>query len=85
MTVAGLRRFFGRLAQQPFSMTSCGAAKLQGTYRDLCGFLDLDPWAGTDFEPQRINKTIRIGWLQPGDTGCLRAGTSSARPGGGSS
>ncbi len=24
----------------------------------------IEPWAGTDFEPQRINKTIRIGWLQ---------------------
>jgi hypothetical protein len=36
----------------------------QGTYRDLCSFLGIKPWAGTDFEPQRINKTIRIGWLQ---------------------
>ena len=36
----------------------------QGTYRDLCGFLGIKPWVGTDFEPQRINKTIRIGWLQ---------------------
>ncbi|MCL6740588.1 sulfotransferase [Sphingomonas sp. RB56-2] len=35
-----------------------------GTYRELCRFLDIEPWAGTDFEPQRINKTIRIGWLQ---------------------
>jgi len=35
-----------------------------GTYRDLCHFLDIEPWAETDFEPQRINKTIRIGWLQ---------------------
>ena len=36
----------------------------QGTYRELCRFLDIEPWAGTNFEPQRINKTIRIGWLQ---------------------
>jgi hypothetical protein len=36
----------------------------QGTYRELCGFLGIEPWAGTDFEPQRVNKTIRIGWLQ---------------------
>lgn len=36
----------------------------QGAYRDLCHFLDIEPWSGTDFEPQRINKSIRIGWLQ---------------------
>ena len=36
----------------------------QGTYADLCRFLGIEPWPGTDFEPQRINKTIRIGWLQ---------------------
>ena len=36
----------------------------QGTYRELCRFLGIEPWDGTDFEPQRINKTIRIGWLQ---------------------
>jgi hypothetical protein len=35
-----------------------------GTYRELCRFLGIEPWEGTDFEPQRINKTIRIGWLQ---------------------
>lgn len=36
----------------------------QGTYRDLCRFLDIKPWPSTDFQPQRVNKTIRIGWLQ---------------------
>jgi hypothetical protein len=36
----------------------------KGTYDRLCQFLGIEPWAGTDFEPQRINKTIRIGWLQ---------------------
>jgi hypothetical protein len=36
----------------------------EGTYRGLCGFLGIDPWPGTSFEVQRINKTIRIGWLQ---------------------
>ena len=36
----------------------------QGTYRELCRFLGIEPWAGTDFAAQRINKTIRIGWLQ---------------------
>lgn len=36
----------------------------QNTYREVCRFLGIEPWAGTDFEPQRINKTIRIGWLQ---------------------
>ena len=40
------------------------AADPQGSYRAMCGFLGLEPWEGTDFEPQRINKTIRIGWLQ---------------------
>jgi hypothetical protein len=36
----------------------------QGTYRELCRFLGIEPWSGTDFQPQRINKSIRIGWLQ---------------------
>ena len=36
----------------------------QGTYRDMCRFLGIEPWAATDFEPQRTNKSIRIGWLQ---------------------
>jgi hypothetical protein len=36
----------------------------QGTYGELCRFLGVEPWAGTNFKPQRINKTIRIGWLQ---------------------
>ena len=36
----------------------------QGTYRELCRFLGIEPWDGTNFAPQRINKTIRIGWLQ---------------------
>ena len=30
----------------------------------MCRFLGIEPWAGTNFKPQRINKTIRIGWLQ---------------------
>ena len=36
----------------------------QGAYRELCRFLGIEPWDGTDFKPQRVNKTIRIGWLQ---------------------
>ena len=36
----------------------------EATYRNLCGFLGLDPWPGTDFGIRRINKTFRIGWLQ---------------------
>lgn len=36
----------------------------QGTYRDMCRFLEIAPWEGTNFKPQRINKSIRIGWLQ---------------------
>ena len=36
----------------------------QGTYRDMCRFLGIEPWAATDFKPQRTNKSIRIGWLQ---------------------
>ena len=35
-----------------------------GTYRKLCQFLGIKPWEQTDFEPQRTNKTVRIGWLQ---------------------
>jgi hypothetical protein len=40
------------------------ASDPEGTYRELCRFLGLEPWPGTSFEAQRINKTIRIGWLQ---------------------
>ena len=36
----------------------------EGTYRNLCRFLGLDPWPGTKFGAKRINKTFRIGWLQ---------------------
>ena len=36
----------------------------QGVYRGLCSFLGIEPWSGTNFKPQRINKSIRIGWLQ---------------------
>ena len=30
----------------------------------MCDFLGIEPWPETDFEPQRTNKTVRIGWLQ---------------------
>lgn len=36
----------------------------QGSYRSMCNFLGIEPWEGTNFKPQRVNKTIRIGWLQ---------------------
>ena len=36
----------------------------KATYEELCRFLGIEPWTGTDFQPQRVNKTIRIGWLQ---------------------
>ncbi len=36
----------------------------RATYDRLCGFLGIEPSPETDFEPMRINKTIRIGWLQ---------------------
>ncbi|MFL6778495.1 MAG: sulfotransferase family protein [Sphingomicrobium sp.] len=36
----------------------------EGIYRELCRFLGIEPWSRTNFKPQRINKTIRIGWLQ---------------------
>lgn len=35
-----------------------------GSYEALCKFLEIEPLEGTLFEPQRTNKTIRIGWLQ---------------------
>jgi Sulfotransferase family len=40
------------------------AADPEGTYRELCRFLGLQPKEGTKLAAQRINKTIRIGWLQ---------------------
>ena len=40
------------------------AADPEAAYKEMCKFLGLKPWAGTDFRPQRINKSIRIGWLQ---------------------
>ena len=36
----------------------------KGTCDALCRFLGIEPWTGTDFEPQRKNKSIRVGWLQ---------------------
>lgn len=36
----------------------------EGAYERMCAFLGIEPWNGTDFKAQRINKTIRIGWLQ---------------------
>ena len=36
----------------------------KGTYERLCQFLEIKPFEGTDFRPQRVNKTVRIGWLQ---------------------
>jgi hypothetical protein len=39
-------------------------ADARSTYRRMCQFLGVEPWEGTDFAPQRTNKTIRIGWLQ---------------------
>jgi hypothetical protein len=39
-------------------------ADAPGAYRRMCQFLGIEPWSGTDFEPQRTHKTIRIGWLQ---------------------
>ena len=36
----------------------------EGTYLAMCRFLGIEPWSDTDFQPQRVNKTIRIGWLQ---------------------
>jgi hypothetical protein len=38
--------------------------KPRATYEELCRFLGIESWSGTDFKAQRINKTIRIGWLQ---------------------
>ena len=35
-----------------------------GTYRELCRFLEIEPWEQTNFSAQRGNKSIRIGWLQ---------------------
>jgi len=40
------------------------ASDPEGSYRDLCRFLGLDPWPGTKFGAKRINKTFRVGWLQ---------------------
>lgn len=36
----------------------------EGTYHELCRFLGLKPWEETKFSAQRVNKAIRIGWLQ---------------------
>lgn len=40
------------------------ASDPEGTYKELCRFLGIEPWQGTNFKPQRVNKSIRIGWLQ---------------------
>jgi len=40
------------------------SADPQATYRRMCDFLGLVPWEDTNFKPQRVNKAVRIGWLQ---------------------
>ena len=40
------------------------SADPKGTYSKMCEFLGVEPWAQTNFKPQRVNKSIRIGWLQ---------------------
>ncbi len=40
------------------------AADPEAAYRQLCGFLGLKPWAGTEFKPRRASKGFRYGWLQ---------------------
>lgn len=40
------------------------ASDPQRSYREMCEFVGIEPWPDTDFEPQRINKTVRIAWLQ---------------------
>lgn len=40
------------------------SADPRNAYRNMCAFLGIEPWDGTDFKPQRVNKTIRVGWLQ---------------------
>ena len=46
------------------SCSTISSSDPQGTYRELCRFLGIEPWQAPNFKPQRINKTIRIGWLQ---------------------
>ena len=33
-------------------------------YRDLCAFLQIEPWDKTRLKAQRVHKTFRYGWLQ---------------------
>lgn len=40
------------------------AADPEGAYKEMCKFLDIKPWAKTNFRAQRVNKAVRIGWLQ---------------------
>lgn len=40
------------------------AADPEGTYRKMCKFLGIKPWAQTTFRAQRVSKGVRIGWLQ---------------------
>lgn len=40
------------------------ASDPKASYRTMCDFLGIEPWKRTNFRPQRVNKTIRIGWLQ---------------------
>lgn len=34
------------------------------TYRDLCGFLGIEPWPSTKLKQRRKHMTFRYGWLQ---------------------
>ena len=36
----------------------------EATYRRMCDFIGVEPFAGTDFSAQRSNMSFRYGWLQ---------------------
>ncbi len=61
-----VERFFAAVGQERCHIVLFDdlVADPQGTYGELCAFLGVESWSGTVFEAQRINKTIRIGWLQ---------------------
>ncbi len=40
------------------------ASDREGTYRQLCAFLGIEPWEHTKFGARRSHKSFRYGWLQ---------------------
>ena len=61
-----VERFFATIGRERcfVSLFDDLIADPQGQYRAMCGFLEIEPFAGTDFAARRGSRGFRYGWLQ---------------------